>query len=45
VKTVDCNITGPIPAQDMVELKGIYNKGVTIWHSAANVADYSLDNH
>jgi hypothetical protein len=45
VKTVDCNITGPIPAQDMVELKGIYNKGVTIWHSAANVANYSLDNH
>lgn len=45
VKTVDCNITGPIPAQDMTELKNIYNKGVTIWHAAGNVANYSLDNH
>lgn len=45
VKTIDVNILGDIPADDMVKLKGIYNKGVTIWHIPANVGNYALNNH
>jgi hypothetical protein len=45
VKTIDCNITGDVPAQDMTALKNIFNSGVTIWHGSNNVADYSLNNH
>lgn len=45
VQTIDMNITGGIPADDMTELKKIYNDGVTLWHNAANFCDYSLNNH
>lgn len=31
VQTVDCNITGAIPDDDMRTLKAMYNKGVTLW--------------
>lgn len=45
IKTIDCNITGDIPSDDMLELKNIFNNGVTIWHSITTVADYSQNNH
>jgi hypothetical protein len=45
VKTIDCNITGDIPNKDMQKLKSIYNAGVTIWHGATNMYNYSLNNH
>lgn len=45
VKTIDCNILGDIPAQDMIELKQVYDKGVTLWHAGANVGNYALNNH
>ena len=44
IKTVDANIVGNIPANDLSAIKGIFDKGVTIWHSA-NIGDYSLTNN
>ena len=44
VQTVDVNITGGIPADDMERLKQVYNEGVTLWKAGATVGDYSVDN-
>lgn len=44
VQTVDINIVGGIPADDMAKLKSIYNNGVTLWKANATVGDYSVDN-
>lgn len=45
VKTIDANITGPIPQSDLVELRNMFNSGVTLWHNPANIGNYSLNNH
>lgn len=44
IKTVDANIIGNIPANDLSAIKGIFDKGVTIWHTD-QVGDYSLTNN
>ena len=44
VQTVDCNIVGAIPDDDMRQLKAMYNNGVTLWKSNATVGDYSVNN-
>ena len=43
IKTVDANIVGNIPSNDLNTIKGIFDKGVTIWHTS-NVGDYSVNN-
>lgn len=44
VKTIDVNIEGDIPQNDLSILKGIFNKGVTLWHNPATMYDYSQNN-
>jgi len=44
VKTIDVNITGPVPVDDMQKLKAVFDNGVTFWHDGDKVADYSQDN-
>lgn len=46
VETVDIQIVGHINADDMAEIKSIFNNGVTLWHTDAQVlvGDYSKDN-
>ena len=44
VQTIDINIVGAIPNEDMERLKNVYNSGVTLWKSNATVGDYSVDN-
>lgn len=44
IKTIDANIVGNIPSNDLSAIKGIFDKGVTIWHTD-NVGDYSLTNN
>ena len=44
IKTVDANIIGNIPSNDLNTIKGIFDKGVTIWHTE-NVGDYSVTNN
>ena len=43
IKSVDANIIGNIQSSDLSAIKGIFDKGVTIWHTD-NVGDYSLSN-
>lgn len=44
-QTIDANITGGIPNDDMAKLKSIYNNGVTQWARDAVIGDYSVDNY
>lgn len=45
IKTNTCNIVGnEVPHEYLEEIKGIFDRGVTIWHvdNGANVGDYSV---
>jgi hypothetical protein len=44
IQTIDINIDGALPADDMQRLKKIYDDGVTLWHTPANFLDYSKTN-
>ena len=44
VKTIDCNITGNIPQEDLQELKDMFDNGVTFWHNPSTFLDYSQNN-
>lgn len=44
VKTVGCYIEADIPQEDLAEIKGMFNNGVTFWHNASTFADYSQNN-
>ena len=44
IKTIDVNITGDIPQDDMQKLKDLYNRGITIWHTTTHFLDYSQNN-
>lgn len=44
VKTHGCNITGNVPQSDIEEIKGLFNRGITIWHDSTKFLDYSQNN-
>lgn len=44
IKTIDVNIDGSLPTEDMVRLKKIYDDGVTLWHTTSDFLDYSKSN-
>lgn len=44
-KTIDVNIDGAIPGDDMRKIKDCYNKGITFWKNPANIGDYSVSNN
>lgn len=44
VQTIDINIDGGIPCDDLRELKDIYNNGVTIWQPDVFMGNYDVDN-
>ena len=44
VKLNQANITGNIPQTDMDEIKGMFLKGITIWHNPSTFLDYSQNN-
>ena len=44
VKTVDCNIEGDIPQEDLQVVRTMFNKGCTFWHGASNMYNYNLTN-
>ena len=41
-KTIDVNIDGAIPANDMREIKNCYNNGVTFWVNPSEIGNYSI---
>jgi hypothetical protein len=45
IKTLDINIDGAIPIDDMAALKKVYDSGVTLWHNPSNYGNYELNNH
>ena len=44
VKTIGCYIEADIPQDDLAEIKGLFDRGVTIWHNPNTFADYSQNN-
>lgn len=44
VKTVDCNIEGDVPQEDLQIVRNMFNKGCTFWHNATNMYNYNLTN-
>lgn len=43
-KTIDVNIDGSIPNNDLQKIKDCYNNGITFWRNANEIQDYSLSN-
>lgn len=43
IKTSNCNFTGKIELNDLANLRAIYDRGVTIWHTD-DIGNYSLSN-
>lgn len=44
VKTQGCYIDADIPQDDLTEIKGLFDRGITFWHNPATFADYSQNN-
>lgn len=44
VKTMNVNIVGSVPADDMSKIKGCYNNGITFWKNGGEIGNYYLDN-
>ena len=44
IKTIDINLTGDIPQDDIQKLKNLFNNGFTIWHTTTHFLDYSQTN-
>lgn len=43
VKCANCDFHGSVPASHMAVINGIYNSGITFWHTS-DIGNYSLDN-
>ena len=43
-KTIDVNIDGNLPQNDLQIIKDAYNRGITFWRNASEIQDYSLSN-
>ena len=44
IKTIDCNIEGDIPQPHLQRIREIFNTGITFWHDATKMYDYSQSN-
>lgn len=44
VKTIDCNVDGDIPQEDLQVIRKMFDKGCTFWHGASNMYNYNLSN-
>lgn len=44
IKTIDCNVDGNIPQEDLETIKKACDTGITFWHNPANMYNYSLSN-
>lgn len=44
-KTIDCNIVGNLPQNDILKIKSIYNNGITFWKNASNIKNYNVSNN
>lgn len=44
IQTIGINLEGNIPQEALMELKNMYNTGLTIWHNPSNFLNYDLTN-
>jgi len=44
-KTINVNIDGNIPQNDMQRIKNCYDNGITFWRNASEIENYSLSNN
>lgn len=44
VKTIGCNVTGNLPQEDLAEIRGLFDRGITIWHNPSTFLDYTQNN-
>ena len=44
-KTIDVNIDGGVPNEDMQIIKNAYNNGITFWRNASEISNYTLHNN
>lgn len=44
IKTIGAYISGDIPQEDLNEIKGMFDAGITFWHNPATFGDYSQSN-
>ena len=44
VKTIGANILGNLPQLDLVEIKQMFDNGITLWHNTSTFLDYSQNN-
>lgn len=44
-KTIDVNIIGDVPLNDMLKIKNCYNNGITFWRSTTTVGGYDGTNY
>lgn len=44
-KTIDANIIGGIPQDDLQTIKDCYNRGITFWKTEDNFRNYSVSNN
>lgn len=44
VKTVGCYVRADIPQDDVLEIQGMFDKGVTFWHNPSTFGDYGQSN-
>ena len=44
-KTIDINLDGNIPNEDIQKIKDCYNNGITFWKNASEIQNYSLSNN
>ena len=44
IKTIDCEISGSLPADTAAKICSIYDNGVTFWRNGNEVGNYSVDN-
>lgn len=44
VKTIGCNVTANAPQEDIEEIRGLFDRGITIWHNPSYFLDYTQNN-
>lgn len=44
VKTVESNIIGTAPSDDLAKISNLFDRGITFWKKGSEVGNYSLDN-
>ena len=45
IKTLGCTINGNVPVEAEPDITAAYDRGITFWHDANAIHNYSLDNY